>query len=90
MFLFLKSISTYVYSKFKDEIPPREIDSHKVVGGEPALVLLFREHLHHFIIHCVLVVSIPVAEYYVLHFESLNRHGVNLDITLHIQLGLEL
>ena len=60
MFLFLKSISTHVYSKFKDEIPPHDINSHKVVGGVPALVVLLRDDLHHFVPHSVDAVAVTV------------------------------
>ena len=78
-------MSTHViFINIEGNIPPYETDSHKVVyvvdvGGEPALVLLFREHLHHFIFHCVQVG----------HSEFFNRHGGDLGIGLHIQLGLD-
>ena len=52
-------------------------------------MLLFREHLHHLILQCAVLIAVPVAliEYYVVHSELLNRHGGNLGKALHVQLG---
>ena len=67
VFVFLKPLSTHIFFiDWEGNIPPHNTSSHEGVdvvgvGGVPVLELFRREHLHHIILHCVVVVAVTVS-----------------------------
>ena len=63
LILFLKPLkATCIFIDLTGNIPPHTTNSHEgvnVVKEEPGLVFLLREHLHHILLHCAVVVAVP-------------------------------